>query len=109
MQRSAPEGDPPLGQIWPKPSSMTKTHLWDCNRACSPGMHFLGLRLGKKCADLGGRIWGPFGRAVANVLLFLAPGAISGCQKRRPVNVNIAPESKVQENRLVCSPTNGIF
>ena len=72
-------------------------------------MHFLGLRLGKESADLGGRIGGPFDWVVGNVLLFLAPGAISGRQKRRPVNVNIAPESKVQENRLVCSPTNGFF
>ena len=76
---------PPFGRIWPPPSDLSKTRLWDCKRACFPGLHFLGLCLGKKCADLGGRIWGPFGWVVGNVLLFLAPGAISGRQKRRPV------------------------
>ena len=109
MQRRAPEGDPP---IWP---DLAKTFRHDKNplvrlQASLFSWNALSVAVfGFKCADLGGRIWGPSGRVVANVLWFLAPGAISGRQKRRPVNVNTAPESKVQENRLVCSLTNGFF
>ena len=61
------------------------------------------------CADLGGRIWGPFDGVEASVLLFLAPGAISGRQKRRPVIVNIAPESKAQETGSLAAPQTGFF
>ena len=91
-------------------------HLQTCqNPACGtsttlkPGLLFLGLCLAQECAMSGAQTWHLAQETKGRCPKSSQSGPWSGRPDRRTFYLNTAPESAVQANRLVCSPTKGFF